>query len=210
MSIRLIVVDDHVVVRRGLEVLFDSTDIEIVGEAANCEQAVSLVSLIPAHIVLLDVRMPEGNGLDCMGQLLEKKPDLKILFYSAFNNPSFVSRAISAGASGYVLKNAPGSALIDAIQRVAKGESVWSREELRRVTGSLATPKINFDLDVPLTHRESEVLVQLTFGQTNKEIAQSLEISYETVKEHVQHILRKVGVSDRTQAAVWAVRQGIV
>ena len=96
------------------------------------------------------------------------------------------------------------------IQKAASGESAWTRDELRRVTGALATPRLTADVEVPLTQRESEVLRQLAFGLTNKEIALALHISYETVKEHVQHILRKVGVSDRTQAAVWAVRNNLV
>ena len=100
--------------------------------------------------------------------------------------------------------------LIDAIQAAASGEAIWSRDELRRVTGALAAPRNGSNVEVPLTKRESEVLKQLAFGLTNKEIAQSLGISYETVKEHVQHILRKIGVSDRTQAAVWAVRNNLV
>jgi DNA-binding NarL/FixJ family response regulator len=99
---------------------------------------------------------------------------------------------------------------VDAIRTAATGESVWTREELRRVTGALATPRLAQDVEVPLTRRESEVLRQLALGLTNKEIAQALGISYETVKEHVQHILRKIGVADRTQAAVWAVRKGLV
>ncbi|MCP3692832.1 MAG: response regulator transcription factor, partial [Planctomycetaceae bacterium] len=98
----------------------------------------------------------------------------------------------------------------ELLRKAAAGESTWKREELRRVTGALATPRLNADVEVPLTQRESEVLRYLVQGLTNKEIAQVLEISYETVKEHVQHILRKVGVSDRTQAAVWAVRNGLV
>jgi DNA-binding NarL/FixJ family response regulator len=100
--------------------------------------------------------------------------------------------------------------LLSAIRKAARGESVWTREELRRVTGALATPRLAADVDVPLTQRESEVLRLLALGQTNKEIAQALHISYETIKEHVQHILRKLGVSDRTQAAVWAVRKKLV
>ena len=103
-----------------------------------------------------------------------------------------------------------GEKLIDAIRRITAGENIWTRDELRRVTGALATPRLTTDIEVPLTQRESEVLRQLALGLTNKEIALALSISYETVKEHVQHILRKVGVSDRTQAAVWAVRKGLV
>ena len=109
-----------------------------------------------------------------------------------------------------MLKGASQEELINAIRKSASGELAWTREELRRVTGALATPRLNVDVEVPLTQRESEVLKQLAQGKTNKEIAEVLGISYETVKEHVQHILRKVGVTDRTQAAVWAVRKGLV
>lgn len=210
MSIRLIVVDDHMVIRRGLEVMLEGSGIEIVGEAANCEQAASLVSLIPAQVILMDVQMPGEDGLGCLGRLLNQQPELSVLVYSAFSNPNYMARAVSLGASGYILKTDSRKRLVEAIKKAAEGESVWSREELRKVSGSSPTSSLGMNVEVPLTHRESEVLVQLTYGQTNKEIAQSLDISYETVKEHVQHILRKVGVSDRTQAAVWAVRKGIV
>jgi DNA-binding NarL/FixJ family response regulator len=109
-----------------------------------------------------------------------------------------------------LLKGASRDDLLKAIKNAASGENSWTRDELRRVTGALATPRLNADVEVPLTQRESEVLRQLALGLTNKEIALALHISYETVKEHVQHILRKIGVSDRTQAAVWAVRKGLV
>jgi DNA-binding NarL/FixJ family response regulator len=100
--------------------------------------------------------------------------------------------------------------LVDAVVKAAAGDNTWTRDNLRRVTGALATPRLNIDSEVPLTRRESEVLKLLASGATNKEIARGLNISYETVKEHVQHILRKIGVSDRTQAAVWAVRKGLL
>ncbi len=109
-----------------------------------------------------------------------------------------------------MLKGCSRDELVQAIRSAAEGESAWTRDELRRVTGALATPRLATDVEVPLTQRESEVLRQLALGLTNKEIAQALHISYETVKEHVQHILRKIGVSDRTQAAVWAVRKKLV
>ena len=135
---------------------------------------------------------------------------MPVLMFSGFDNPTYVARAVALGANGYILKGTNKDKLLDAIRRTAKGENIWTREELRRVTGALATPRLATDVEVPLTQRESEVLHQLALGLTNKEIAQSLQISYETVKEHVQHILRKIGVTDRTQAAVWAVRKGIV
>ncbi|MDG2468673.1 MAG: response regulator transcription factor [Pirellulaceae bacterium] len=210
MSIRLIVVDDHPVIRRGLENMLEGSGISIVGEAASAEQALSLLSLISAEVVLLDVRMPDGDGLDCLSRIKLDHPDVAVLMYSTFGNPTYVARAVALGAVGYVTKGKPKELLCDAICRVAKGETVWSRDELRRVTGALATPRLDLDVEVPLTAREAEVLKHLTSGKTNKEIANSLTISYETVKEHVQNILRKIGVTDRTQAAVWAFRKGIV
>ena len=130
--------------------------------------------------------------------------------FSGFDNPTYIARAVALGAAGYVLKGASKAKLLDTIRKAAAGQNSWSREELRRVTGALATPRLVSDVEVPLTQRESEVLLQLVLGATNKEIAQALKISYETVKEHVQHVLRKIGVTDRTQAAVWAVRHGLV
>ena len=128
---------------------------------------------------------------------------------SAFDNPAYVARAVALGASGYLLKGCTRDELLTAIRKAATGESIFTREELRRVTGALATPRITGDIEVDLTQREGEVLRQMAYGLTNKVIAEALHISYETVKEHVQHVLRKIGVVDRTQAAVWAVRKGL-
>jgi DNA-binding NarL/FixJ family response regulator len=154
--------------------------------------------------------MPSGDGLTTLGRIKLDHPNLPIVMLSTYDNPTYIARAVALGAGGYVLKGSSREKLLETIRTAAKGDNAWTREELRRVTGALATPRLAGDVEVPLTLRESEVLRQLAFGLTNKEIAQSLGISYETVKEHVQHILRKVGVSDRTQAAVWAVRQGLV
>ncbi|MCO6457845.1 MAG: response regulator transcription factor [Pirellulaceae bacterium] len=210
MSIKLLIADDHEVVRCGLRSLLADTDIEIVAEATSGEEAIQKAVKSNVDIVLLDIRMPDGDGLNALGRLKLDRPDLPVLMLSTYDNPTYVARAVALGAAGYVLKGASREELLDAIRKAAAGESAWTRDELRRVTGALATPRLNADVEVPLTQRESEVLRQLALGLTNKEIAQALQISYETVKEHVQHILRKVGVSDRTQAAVWAVRKGLV
>ncbi len=214
MSIKLLIADDHEVVRCGLRSLVGGSDVEIIGEATSGEQAVSMVfNAEPGKepdVVLLDIRMPDGDGLNALGRLKLEQPNLPVLMLSTYDNPTYVARAVALGAAGYVLKGAPRERLLEAVHKAAAGESAWTRDELRRVTGALATPRLNADVEVPLTQRESEVLRQLALGLTNKEIAQALHISYETVKEHVQHILRKVGVSDRTQAAVWAVRKGLV
>lgn len=209
MAIRIIIADDHAVVRAGLKSMMLETDILIVGEAANGEQAIELAHEHQPDLVLLDVRMPKTDGLIALARLRTEIPNMPILMFSTYNNPTYVARAVALGAVGYLIKTATREELIAAIRTVATGETIWSREELRRVSGSISSPRIAADLEVPLTKREGEVLKQLSLGLSNKEIAQTLSISYETVKEHVQHILRKLGVSDRTQAAVWAVRREI-
>ena len=210
MAIRLLIADDHAVVRAGLRSMTADTEIEIVAEAADGNEAFSQAGQHRPDVVLLDVRMPGSDGITCLGRLRTEMPDLPVMMFSAYDNPTYIARAVALGASGYLVKTAGREEVLTAIRRVAAGEPIWSREELRRVTGALSTPRAAADLEVPLTKRESEVLKQLALGLSNREIAQALSISYETVKEHVQHILRKVGVSDRTQAAVWAVRRGLV
>jgi DNA-binding NarL/FixJ family response regulator len=210
MSIKLLIADDHEVVRAGLKSLLAGTDIRIVGEAATGEQAIRLVVKHEPNVVLMDVRMPDGDGLVALGRIKLDHPNLPVLMLSTYDNPTYVARAVALGACGFLLKGITRDKLIEAIHTAAAGQSVWTRDELRRVTGALATPRLAADVEVPLTQRESEVLRQLAYGLTNKEIALALHISYETVKEHVQHILRKIGVSDRTQAAVWAVRKALV
>jgi DNA-binding NarL/FixJ family response regulator len=210
MTIRVLIADDHEVVRSGLRSMFADTEIEVIAEVATGKAALEAVSENVPQVVLLDVRMPDGDGLNVLGRLKLDYPDLPVLLLSTYDNPTYIARAVALGAAGYVLKDSGRDVLLDAVRRASTGETIWTREELRRVTGALATPRLAANVEVPLTQRESEVLRQLALGLTNKEIAQALSISYETVKEHVQHILRKVGVTDRTQAAVWAVRKGLV
>lgn len=209
-TIRLLIADDHEVVRSGLKTIVAGTEIEIVAEVGTGEEAVKFAMEGDPDVVLLDIRMPKGDGLTALGRIKLEKPDMPVLMLSTFDNPTYIARSVALGASGYLLKGCSRDELLNAIRTAASGESAWTRDELRRVTGALATPRLAADIEVPLTQRESEVLRQLAYGLTNKEIAQALHISYETVKEHVQHILRKIGVSDRTQAAVWAVRKQLV
>jgi DNA-binding NarL/FixJ family response regulator len=209
-KIRVLIADDHEVVRSGLKSMLAGTEVKIVGEVATGSEAVKFALENELEVVLLDIRMPDGDGLTVLGRIKLDKPDLPVLILSTFDNPTYVARAVALGASGYLLKGCTRDELLAGLRAAANGESAWTRDELRRVTGALATPRLSADVEVPLTQRESEVLKQLAYGLTNKEIANTLHISYETVKEHVQHILRKIGVSDRTQAAVWAVRKELV
>jgi DNA-binding NarL/FixJ family response regulator len=211
MPVRLLIADDHPVVLAGLRSLLSNVpEIEIIAEAAEGEEAVRLARRHRPDVILLDVRMPGADGLAVLGQLRSELPTSAVVMFSSYDNPTYIARAVALGAAGYLVKNASREEIIAGIRRAANGESLWSREGLRRISGALATPRAPAELDAPLTKRESEVLKQLALGLSNKEIAQALDISYETVKEHVQHILRKLAVADRTQAAVWAVRKGLV
>jgi DNA-binding NarL/FixJ family response regulator len=210
LTYKILLVDDHEVVRIGLKQILASTDCEVVDEASTAEQGFNKFCAAKFNLVVIDVRLPGGDGLQLLSKIRAQDSAQPILIFSAYDNPTYAARAVALGANGYVLKSHPVERVADSIQRTARGENIWSREELRKVTGSLASMRLGTESDIPLTQREGEVLKQLANGLTNKEIASALGISYETVKEHVQHILRKIGVSDRTQAAVWAVRQNLV
>ena len=210
MSIRLLVCDDHEVIRTGLVTLLAGTDIEIIAEAANGKEAVEQAEKHHPDVVLLDIRMPDGDGLATLEKLRIKVPECKVVMLSTYDNPTYIARAVALGASDYVLKGSAREAIIATITAAAEGESPSRSGELRRVAGAMKIRQVLDDDEVPLTQRETQVLRHVALGLSNKEIGRSLEISVETVKEHVQNILRKIAVSDRTQAAVWAVRRGLV
>ncbi|NLE39178.1 MAG: response regulator transcription factor [Pirellulaceae bacterium] len=210
MSIRLLVCDDHEVIRTGLRSLLSGSDIEIIAEAANGKEAIAQAEKHRPDVVLLDIRMPDGDGLSTLEKLCAKVPGSRVVMLSTYDNPTYIARAVALGASDYVLKGSPREAIIATIAAAAAGESPSRSGELRRVAGAMKIRQVLDDDEVPLTQRETQVLRHVALGLSNKEIGRSLEISVETVKEHVQNILRKIAVSDRTQAAVWAVRRGLV
>jgi DNA-binding NarL/FixJ family response regulator len=209
-KIRLLVADDQDVIRQGVVALLANTEIRVVAEVATGQAAVKQALETEIDVLLLDVRMPDGDGLTALGRIKLDKSNLPVLLFSAYDNPASIARAIALGANGFLLKDCTRDDLLGAIRTAARGETVWSKEKLRSVSGALRTPRLANNLEVSLSEREAEVLRQMTRGLTNKQIAQTMEISYETVKEHVQHILRKIGLTDRTQAAVWAVRNELV
>jgi DNA-binding NarL/FixJ family response regulator len=208
-KIKLLIADDHEVLRSGVKAMLTGTEIKVIAEVATGQTAVAYALEHEVDVALLDVRMPDGDGLTALGRIKLAKPDLPILMFSAFDNPTYVARAVALGAAGYLLKGCTRDELLNTIKAAAAGENTFTRDSLRRVTGALSTPRCAADVEVSLTNREAEVLRQMAEGLTNKQIAGALRISYETVKEHVQHIMRKIGVEDRTQAAVWAVRKGL-
>lgn len=210
MSVRLLIADDHEVIRTGLITLLQGSGIEVVGQAATGKETVKLAEQLKPDVVLLDIRMPDGDGLSTLEKLRQKVPSTKVVMLSTYDNPTYVARAVALGASDFVLKGATRDAIIETIKAAAAGESPSRSGELRRVASTMKVRQVVEDDEVPLTQRETQVLRHVALGLSNKEIGRSLEISVETVKEHVQNILRKIAVNDRTQAAVWAVRKGLV
>jgi DNA-binding NarL/FixJ family response regulator len=210
MSIRVVVADDHEVVRRGLACLFKDTEVTIVGEASNATEAMEVAKKQKPNVLLMDVRMPGTDGLDALEKIKLETPDLKVVMISAFDNPTYIARSVALGASDYVLKGASRQDLLTAITRASAGEPAAPESMLYRVRGSMNRRREGTDQDMPLTNRELQVLRHVALGLSNREIGRSLTISIETVKEHVQNILRKIDVADRTQAAVWAVKRGLV
>jgi DNA-binding NarL/FixJ family response regulator len=208
-KIEILIADDHEIVRCGVKTLLEGTEIKVEASATTGPAAAKLALEKAVDLVLMDVRMPEGDGLTALGRIKLDKPDLPILIFSGYENPTYVARAVALGAGGYLLKACTRDELLSAICKVAAGENIFSRDELRRMTAALATPRLTADVEVPLTQREGEVLREMAKGSTNKQIAEALHVGYETIKEHLQHIFRKIGVDDRTQAAVWAIRKGL-
>jgi DNA-binding NarL/FixJ family response regulator len=208
-KIRLLIADDHEMLRSGVKAMLAGTEIKVIAEAATAQAAVKYALGHEVDVVVLDVRMPAGDGLTALGRMKLEKPNLPILMFSAYDNPMYVGRAVALGASGYLLKGCTRDELVEAIRKAAAGESIFTYTALRRAEGSMAAPRLAADVEVPLTEREGEVLRQVAKGLTNEQIAKSLRISYDTINGHVKHILGKIGVTDRTQAAVWAIRKGI-
>lgn len=207
--IRVLIADAHPVTVEGLKSLLIGTGMQVVGAASSLEQLRAKLKEGGFDIVILDARLEGGEALESLQRFRADHPTVQVVVYSGSDNPKFVSKAISGGAAGYILKSAPIDSLISCVKTAAEGGACWTREEVRRTSVALAAPRVTANIDAPLTQREAEVLRRVVLGRTNKQIATDLGISYETVKEHVQHVLEKVGVADRTQAAIWAVRLGI-
>ena len=209
MSIKVVVADDQEIVRRGIERLFEDEDIDIIAEASNGQEALTRTVRKKPDVLLMDVMMPGVDGLDTLEKLRKQAPHVKVVMMSAFENPTYVARAIALGADGFIQKDASPEEFVAADKRANRGEPMPTEGKLNDIKQLLAKRLDPEAHDVPLTKREYQVLRHLAYGLSNREIAKSLEISIETVKEHVQNILRKLDAADRTEAAVWAVKRGL-
>ncbi len=210
MSIQLLIADDQPVARAGINVFVAETDFEIVAEADTGARAVELAFSHWPDVVLLTLRMPGGGGLAVLRQIKQQQPDLPVIMLVDRDHVALCAEAHTLGAAGYISKGVSREKFYQAVRTVASGQPLWSRSDKRRLSGMRISPRIGAELEAPLTPREVEVLCGMTEGQTNVQIGGQLGISHETIKEHIQNILRKAGVKDRTQAAVWAVRNDLV
>jgi DNA-binding NarL/FixJ family response regulator len=210
---RIIVADDHELARTGLIRMLDGEpDLAVVGEAGTGTAAVALCADLQPDLALMDVRMPQMDGLTATGEIHRRSPGTSVLIVTLYEQQDYIVRAIRAGAAGYLLKDASRSHILEVIRKVLNGESAIDPGLTMRVLQSILSPE-SPPQERPiesLTHRETEVLQLLAEGYTNQEIAVRLRIGAGTVKSHVEHIISKLGASGRTQAAVLAVQQGLV
>ncbi|HLE99903.1 MAG TPA: response regulator transcription factor [Gaiellaceae bacterium] len=209
-SVRVLVVDDHAVVRSGLRRVLDGeTDIETVGEAPNAERAVFEALEHKPDVILLDVVMPGKSGIEGMPALRQAVPDVKVLVLSMQDDPRYVREAFEAGASGYVLKEAADTEVIEAVRAVARGEHYVHPALGARLVSADAEERRRVDSD-PLSDREREVLRLLALGHTNQEIAALLYISVRTAETHRAHIMQKLSLSSRAELVRYALDHGLI
>ncbi len=203
MTIRIFLVDDHELVRRGIAGLLEAEpDMEVVGEASTAAQARSRIAAIQADVALLDVRLPDGSGIDICRELRSSSPDLRSIMLTGYDDDEALFAAVIAGAAGYVLKNVRGSGLVDAVRRVAAGHSLLDPDLTKRVTARIRGRDAEDPRLAPLGPRERQILALIADGLTNREIGERLSLAEKTIKNYVSAVLSKLGLQRRTQAAV--------
>jgi len=204
--IRLLIADDHPVVRDGLSGMFSGEDgFEVIGQAANGAQAVTLACALEPDVILMDLRMPEMDGVAAIAELARRKVAARVLVLTTYDTDSDVVRAVEAGATGYLLKDSPREDLLRAVRAAARGEAALSPSVATRLLGQVRAPA-----QEPLSQRELEVLEMVARGATNREAAAKLFISEATVKTHLLHIYAKLGVSDRAAAVAEGFQRGLL
>lgn len=219
-NIRVAIVDDHGIVRQGLRALLNRPGLEVVGEADSGAAAIELARAFAPDVMLLDIRMKDGDGLNSLPQIKQVSPQTNVIILTTYANPSYLARAISGGAAGYLSKETNPDQIVRAVRAAAVGEELIDRSLLQAALAQAvqsddsggrpqAAAEDHIDIE-PLSDRELDVLRLMVQGLANGAIADALGISLPTVKTHVQHILHKLHVADRTQAALLAVRLNLV
>lgn len=208
-SIRVFLIDNHEVILQGISAILHGERITVVGTAQSGEQGLDDCRTLQPDIILLDVRLHDAeDGISLIKPLRDICPKCRVIVFTAFDSPTAIARSAAAGATDFILKTTSKDELRAVIDNAATYGTPHPESQLEKLTTRLSKRRLPPGIDTPLTPREFQVLKIISLGLSNQEIANSLGISVETVKEHVQNILRKLQVKDRTQAAVWAVRQG--
>ncbi len=206
-TIRVFLLDDHEVVRRGLRELLDADDdIEVVGEAGTAEQALARIPPTRPTVAVLDVRLPDGDGVEVCREVRSRYPDIACLMLTSFSDDEALLHAVMAGAAGYLLKQIRGTDIVDAVRRVARGESLLDPGVTKRVLDRVREPAAEDERLAQLTGQERRILELIAEGLTNRQIAEHLNLAEKTVKNYVSNLLRKLGMERRTQAAIFATR----
>ena len=207
MNTKVFVVDDHELVRKGLIDLIDAEeDLLVVGSAANCEEAVVKFAALDADVAVLDVRLPDGNGIELCRDLISLKPELKVLMLTSFQDDEALLGAVLGGAVGYLIKDIKNLELLASIRKVAAGESFLDTKLISSVTNRLRENKNPASEIYELTDQEQRVLEFIGEGMTNREIAKNMFLAEKTVKNYASNLFNKLGISRRTQAAALAAR----
>lgn len=204
-------VDDHAIWRGGVRSMLEDTEFVVVCEAGSGLEALEQARTHTVKLTLLDIRMAGKDGLETLALLKQEFPQMIVLMLTTYDNPTFMARAVAGGAAGYLLKGVERDELLSALRKAVGGESLMDADALARSLKGISKEAARaLDVFEPLSERELEVLRLLATGLSNREIAAVLFIAESTVKTHVEHIIQKLGVSDRVQAAVWAARHGFV
>lgn len=211
MSINVMLADDHILMREGIKQLleFDGT-ISVIAEASDGEECILQLMKTKPDVLLLDINMPKKNGIEVLEEIKKKNIDVKVLILTVHNETEYLLRAVDIGVDGYILKDSESSELKKAINAVVSGENYIQPNLIPALNSRLISRDVDKDKIDSLTKRELEVLIQVANGMFNKEIATSLNISERTVKNHISNIFKKIDVSDRTQAAVFAIKNDII
>lgn len=211
MSIKVMLADDHILMREGIRQLLEfDHSIEIVGEVSNGEQCMNMIYKVKPQVLLLDINMPVKNGIEVLQEIRNNGLDVKVLILTVHNEIDYLLKAMDIGVNGYILKESDFSELKKAIDTVMSGETYIQPNLIPLLNNRMVSRDKDKDKIEELTKRELEVLIEVANGKLNKEIANELKISERTVKNHISNIFKKIDVSDRTQAAVFAIKNNII
>jgi len=206
-KLRIELVDDHEVVRQGLKALLDAEDdLDVVGEASSVEEAVRRVGFDQPDVVVLDVRLPDGSGVEACREIRDRWPEVRVLMLTSFADDEALMASVMAGASGYVLKQIHGSDLVESIRKVGRGETLLDDEVTGRVARRLRGEEADDPLLATLSPQERRILGHISEGKTNRQIAEDMFLAEKTVKNYVSNMLTKMGMSRRSEAAAYAAR----